>query len=71
MTVAEFRQSLAKFDKNVENYEIIIYSLGANGEREYNLLSYVGYFDHKDIKAIAIGDEKTALELVKTQNTKN
>lgn len=60
MTLQELRKSLAKFGGDFQDYHVLIQTMNADGQKEYNLVCGVGHAP--DFNAIFLIDENSAQE---------
>ena len=54
MKLGELKKSLAKYPPDMDDMEIVVVT-GANGEKQYDLLCFVGYLPTPGHESVAIG----------------
>ena len=54
MKLGELKQSLLKYPPDMDDMEMVVVT-GANGEKQYDLLCFVGYLPIPGHEAVAIG----------------
>ena len=54
MKLGELKKSLSKYPPDMDDMEMVVVT-GANGEKQYDLLCFVGYLPIPNHEAVAIG----------------
>ena len=65
MRLKELKLSLAKYPPDMDDMEVIVVT-GANGEKQYDLLCFVGYLPLPNHESIALGSLTAVKVMVAT-----